>query len=626
MKNRISSTALLLALALTTGLTHAQSSQTTKSGVVITDLTFGPSEWTHGYIEHRYTLENPTPLRRTVTLETPDSSYSHGRGIESLSATVTLEAGAKAQLSMPQPPLTLNGNGLAALVKGMRKESLGGGGPSYQDYSNQNNPALLLSKSLSAEALKERLLNHANPDHSTSHRSRHSSPPPMDERFNVEALKELKPLRFERDPSGWSPNWLAYSGFDACVLAVDDYAKMPEEVRTGLRTYVAAGGQVTFLGMSQIPGEWTETGKPAGGSKNSTDGLCETRLGFGRVQALDHANLKGITSNQAVRLVHSWHQTRDPLKLASASYGYYRRGYGSVGGDDYLTAIPIKSGLQVSATLFLLILLTFALLTGPGVVIYTSRANRRIWLLWLVPAFSLTFSVAILVFMLYSEGITPSIHCQAVTLLDQKEHQAATLGAIGIYAPLSIADGLQFDRGTEVVAMGQNHNQRSCRIVWGQHQHFTSGWITPRIPAFFRLRRSEPRSERVIVTEQPQGVEVVNMLGVPIRRLLLCDSHEKMYEAFDLKPGEKRSLTSSGQRNKADPSALAKVRQNCLTAAPGWDIEKQDELLLSSGPKNPYTPAASSYVARLNGCPFIENPIGYGTFKGSFTAIVVGSY
>jgi hypothetical protein len=93
-----------------------------------------------------------------------------------------------------------------------------------------------------------------------------------------------------------------------------------------------------------------------------------------------------------------------------------------------------------------------------------------------------------------------------------------------------------------------------------------------------------------------------------------------------LKPGEKRSLTSSGQRNKGDPSALEKVRQNCLTSAPGWDIEKQDELLLSSGPKNPYTPAASSYVARLNGCPFIENPIGYSSFKGSFTGIVIGSY
>jgi hypothetical protein len=282
MKNRTSSTALLLALALTTGLTHAQSSRTTKSGVIITDLTFGPSEWTHGYIEHRYSLENPTPLRRTVTLETPDSSYSYGRGIESLSATVTLEAGAKAQLSMPQPPMTLNGNGLAALVKGMRKESMGGGGPSFQDYTSHNTPALLLSKSLSAETLKERLMDLAkNPETSSSYHSRHGKSPPVAEGFNVDEMKELKPLRFERDPSGWSPNWLAYSGFDACVLAADDYAKMPEEIRTGLRTYVAAGGQVTFLGMSQIPDEWTGKTKEDRSISNIPGGICETRLGFG---------------------------------------------------------------------------------------------------------------------------------------------------------------------------------------------------------------------------------------------------------------------------------------------------------------------------------------------------------
>jgi hypothetical protein len=630
MKKETLRIALMLGLLLTTWAGLAQSSETTKSGLVITDYSYGPTEWMHGYVERRYTIENRAPIRHTVTLELPETSYSYGDGIESLSATVTLEAGAKALLSMPQPPLELRGSSVGVLVKGFKKENLLTTHPSFERYSSANAPSLLLSKSLSAEALKERLeaidtVPRAAPAPPAASRKK-TKPAELSGVSLPEGFMNLKPLRLEREPSAWSPNWLAYTSFDGCLLAADDYAKIPEDVRAGLRAYVAAGGQVTFLGMKQIPEDWTEQTSIKQTPVQFTSAVCETSFGFGKVQAVAGANLKEIATNQLVHIVNSWYARKAPLCDPERYRRYYHY---STSNDNQgvLSQIPVKSGMQVSATLFLLILLVFALITGPGLVIYVSRSNRRIWLLWLVPTLSMAFSIAILVFTFFSEGITPSIHCQAVTLLDQKRHQAATLGALGVYAPLSLSDGLQFDRGTEVTSVGQNTNERRCRIVWGQRQHFTSGWIIPRMPAFFQVRRSEPRSERLLVTEQPNGgVEVVNMLGVPIRRLQLCDSQEKMYKALDLQPGEKRTLTSSGQRGKSLPPAAESIRNSCLIRSEGWNIENEAKLLLSPNPKAGYAPIASSYVALLSGCPFIENPIGYSSFKGTFTGIVVGNY
>jgi hypothetical protein len=285
-----------------------------------------------------------------------------------------------------------------------------------------------------------------------------------------------------------------------------------------------------------------------------------------------------------------------------------------------LEDIPVRGGAKVPINLFLFTLLAFVLLAGPGAVIYAARTNRRIWLLAIVPAVSLAFSAVIFAAALLAEGVTPYVRRQAVTLLDQTRRQAATLGAVSVYAPTSLRRGLAFDRGTEVTPLSYGRNQEHKRIEWGREQLFAEGWVRPRMAAFFRLRRSEGRSERLVVTgREPGSVEVVNALGAPVRRLWLNDGHGGVYLAESLAPGEKRLLAASPVSGKAQPDGIESFRAFYDSASPGWGLPTA--LTAALPPPGPRT-----YVAILDGCPFLENPLRDRKVKESAESLVAGRF
>lgn len=603
-----------LLFLLAAGQAAGQASVTTKSGLVVTDLSFGPNEWTHGTIEHRYLIENPSPQRRTVTVELPGKTYSGGgseAGLRSLSGTVTVDAGAKAVLSMLQPPVECIGDSsFAVMEKGFPKETIPRRAKDFQTYSVQDAVSVLLSKGLSAERLAERLTAFAPAEGHT---------PGYHNAVRRGSMTATQPLRLEREPAAWPSDWLAYAGFDGCMLAMADYEKMPVDVRTGLRSYVAAGGMVTFVGADAVPPGWSEADR---GWIREAGALNEryTEYGFGKVQAPKTAELANITSNRAVGMMEAWLEREQPWRDPSGRY--QARGF-SYAFEQVIKDIPVQGGVQVPANIFLLVLLTFVLLAGPGAVIYACRTNRRIWLLGIVPAVSVAFSAAIFVFALLSEGVTPYVRRQAVTLLDQTRRQALTLGALAVYAPVTLRGGLEFDLRTEVTPLLYGANQESKSIVWGRCQHFQSDWVRPRMAAFFRVRRSEERAERLIVTEQGEGVvEVVNALAVPIRRLSLRDSRGCVYLSENVTPGEKRVLSGRVSAEAGKPSAYEKVRSMYRASlSPGWGITA----LLETGAAA-LQPDARSYVAVLEGCPFIENPLGYCEVKETAQSLVAGRY
>lgn len=597
-----------LAALLLAGPAAGQQTYSAKSGLQVTDLSFSPSAWTHGTVEHRFVIENPSPQRRTVTVELPGNRYSSWRnGIGSLAGSVTVEAGSRATLSLIQPPMGLDGDATFAVSeKSVKRETFACRARDFQDYRSEESVSVLLSKSLSAEALSERVT--ACSPQPSSRPVRSGRSPQAD---------KVESLRLEREPAAWPENWLAYTGFDGCLLDAADYGRMPEEARNGLRAYVAAGGAVTFLGVSAAPSGWCE---PEGAWKPAwrTPGLFETPFGFGRVQVLDAKSVAGLASNQVVSLARTWAERKAPWGAEAA----HSHSGGSVAYsfERCLEDIPVRGGAKVPVNLFLFTLLAFVLVAGPGAVIYAARANRRIWLLAIVPAVSLAFSGAIFAAALAAEGVTPYVRRQAVTLLDQTRRQAATLGALSVYAPTSLGRGLAFDRGTEVTPLSYSRNQDYKRVVWGQEQLFAEGWVRPRMAAFFRVRRSEERSERLVVAERgSNSVEVVNALGAPVRRLWLNDGRGGVYSAEGLAPGEKRLLTVSPASAKAQPEAVQKVRAFYDSASPGWGLAAALKTALPH-------PGPRTYVAVLDGCPFLENPLRDRQAKESAEALVAGRF
>jgi len=192
-----------------------------------------------------------------------------------------------------------------------------------------------------------------------------------------------------------------------------------------------------------------------------------------------------------------------------------------------------------------------------------------------------------------------------------------------VYAPVSLRGGLEFDLRTEVTPLLDGANQEDKSIVWGRCQHFQSDWVRPRMAAFFRVRRSEERAERLIVTEQGEGVvDVVNALGVPIRRLALRDSRGCVYRAETVAAGEKRVLSGRVSAEAVKRPAYETVRDRFRTSqSPGWGITE----LVEEGAEA-LQPDARSYVAVLEGCPFIENPLGYCKVKETAKSVVAGRY
>ncbi len=577
-----------LAVVFAAGWAAAQGS-TLPGGLTFTDMTLIPNIWAHGAVERRFVIENPTPQTHTVTIEIPGRTYS-GRGLNSLAETVVVGPGTRAEVSLIQPPVRLDGSGTVGIrVRGRPRVEQPSRSPSFERYRGYKVPSVFVSKGLSAEGLKTRLI---------------ACAPAATRAY----MDKLNPFRFEGEGAGWPKNWLAFSAFDGCVIAAADYEKMPAEAREALRAYVAAGGRVTFAGLKEIPEGWSETDGRA--DLPLAEACVVASYGFGAVSATTHGEFTAFPSNTLVRLFDSWDAASDPLVLHSDVASC-------------ITDIPVTGNIHVPVNRFLLILLAFVLIAGPGAVIFTGRANRRIWLLALVPAISILFSAAILVYALVSEGITPALRRQAVTLLDQPRRRAVTLGALGVYAPTSLRDGLHFDRGTEVSPIS---NEQGGQIESGQDQHFVRGWVTPRLPAFFRLRRSEERVERLLVEEPRDGkTEVVNALGAPILRLRLCDREGRIYETRDLKPGEKRVLVSEGLRTVGAPPAYEALRSVARSPLPGWGLakraeraEKQLDGLDEPGP--------GTYVVVLDGCPFLENPLAGFRAKETARALVAGKY
>ena len=62
------------------------------------------------------------------------------------------------------------------------------------------------------------------------------------------------------------------------------------------------------------------------------------------------------------------------------------------------------------------------------------------------------------------------------------------------------------------------------------------------MPAYFHLRKSETRRERIQVINENGKLQIVNGLGAPIKSLWFADADMKVYQADNVAAGEKAGL------------------------------------------------------------------------------------
>ena len=394
----------------------------------------------------------------------------------------------------------------------------------------------------------------------------------------------LKLLRAETEPAAWSEHWLAYTRFDAVILRDSDLATLTPAARDALTRYAEAGGTVAIFGHAEPPATWR-----AFENSPATKSFRRFHAGFGRWLNLSAPDTRSLTSDQRRVLIDSAAHSRAPWATERDA---------ATANNDW----PVVEDHGVPLRGLVAILLVFVILIGPVNVYVLSRRNRRIWLLWTIPAISAVTCLLVFGYSFISEGFTPSVRLEGITLLDQNTHRATSLGRTAFYAPLTPGDGLRFSYDTEVTPfLNKSSGQGGGRdLDFSQIQNLRSGWITARVPTHFLLRKSETRRERLDVEFAPDGTPtVVNGLGAEIVSLTLADPKGRIWTGEKLAAGQKTRLASDG--------AMARFTAYTFYAFydKEWTASNDMATAYSNGFLQPGT-----YLAQLPTAPFLENGLG----------------
>jgi hypothetical protein len=532
----------------------------------------------HGYIEHRFHISNRSVGRaHRVTLVMPDKSYASPGSIRHITREVVVAPGAAVAVSLFQLPMEMAGSAEVRVLVDGRNE--GNVANPLVNFMYPLEPfRILVSRTVAASQFEQNIKNifagETNPPVATAMPPYPGRPPSED---------IFKAVRSELEPPYWKDNWLAYSSFDGIVLAGADLPQMAPAAKLAILRYLECGGTLLVSGACDlIPPSWNQS------KLEWSSGLTGYQVGFGQCIVSPYTPLASLNREQLVTVRQMWQRSRQPwLDLPDPARA--NEGFPVV---DQVT-LPLRA-------LFILMLCFVVAIELNFVVLY--RRKRPIWILWTAPLLSGLTAAGVMIYAFLSEGTTPTFRLEGVTILDQRQHHATTIGLAGYYFPIAPGAGLSFGFDTELtplVSRGWHGREGglSKTIDFSRSQQLASGWIAARAPVFFKLRKSEPRRERLeIKPAGSNGLAVVNGLGAEIGKLWVADKEGRVFTAGAPIPAGKQALLAPA--GAAFPAAPTLERLNTLYAGNSWtcpDDGNPAGLLFRGG-----------YAAHLAAAPFLE--------------------
>jgi hypothetical protein len=277
-------------------------------------------------------------------------------------------------------------------------------------------------------------------------------------------------------------------------------------------------------------------------------------------------------------------------------------------------SFPVVENINIPVRGLFVFMFLFVILIGPINLYWLARINRRLWLLWTVPVFSLVTSVLLFGYMAITEGWRGHLRAFAITVLDEPSQRAASIGWLGYYAPTTPGGGLHFSVDTELSPHfnSEFRHYREARqaatMDWTEDQHLDSGWLVAKVPLHFCVRRNEKRQERLIARRESDSIRVVNGLKADIATLWLADKDGKLWKAENVRAGADASLARDKTEPKATPTGEPADRpddglstlfgQPWLAAA--QKLERSPERYLRPG----------TYLAVIEDLPFLDDGLG----------------
>ena len=501
----------------------------------------------HGYAEYRVGISNRSPDKAyQVTLILPKASYAY---IREMTRSVVVGPSATVHVSLLQPPMLMQGNALGVVIddkiqKGEVPLLIGrhgrsvyinhistGGTRKVRVSSSPLSLQILISRNVDATDLHTHADRLLNPLSSSSPAP--SSPsggfPPSSGRSSSAPYQTID-LGFP--VSKWSTSWIGFSRYDGVVVTGDDIRTMPPDVQSALWRYVECGGALFVLGRQELPESWKleESLK----SEISTDSaeIAIYDVGFGQCIVSPKMDTTGLNQNQWRLIVESWMQTALPWRWEDRI-------------EESNTMFPVVNSLGIPVRGLFFLMLLFAVAIGPVNLIVLSLKKRRIWMLWTTPVISALTCLAVFTYATFAEGWNRHARTEGLTILDERDRRATTIGWTAFYSGLTPSDGLHFGYETELTPLAESMTTNIARTVdWTHDQHLANGWVTARVPAHFMVRKSEMRRERITVRRGTDAdLKVVNGLGADINQFWLADRDGTLYSATDIPAGVEAALT-----------------------------------------------------------------------------------
>jgi hypothetical protein len=436
---------------------------------------------------------------------------------------------------------------------------------------------------------------------------------------NASGESEVAYLSYKSPTSEWSGNWVGYSGFDAVALTAEELREAPDAVRSALWRFAECGGSLLIIGAWEIPPQWRsrrvlsiEAEEEGGGVwkrvRLSLPEAAQTySVGFGQATTIDATNVKSLLPAHWKAVKLSWKNSR-PTRIE-----YYNI-------TDINKDFPVVDRIGIPVRGLFVLMLAFVIVIGPVNLIWLARRRKKIWMLWTVPVIALVACLAVTGFALLGEGVSATSRTEAFTILDESSHRAMTVGWAAFYAPIAPREGLHFGYDTELMLVApETWRYKSGggyrTIDLSDDQHLDSGWITARVPAYFKFRKGETRRERLTVRHSGDSISVVNGLGEDIRELWLADHDGEVYSAKEIRAGAEKKMNPANLRLMENKSSLREL----FTGGPWLEgmkwVEKAPQGYLAPG----------CYMAALDRSPFVEEGLkGVETRKGRAVVLGVG--
>ena len=603
----------------------------TAGGIRVTDTSLSPArgEWICGTYVVRLRLENTQPFPQDVRVTFSD-----------LASSARVAAGGSAIVSIPVPAV----NGISVYHCNIRDHKgetsftfhdsvycSSNVGSSYHSHSGYyslygfDDASLYLSSSFSSDDVKTGYRNYLNPSSGSSGHSYSSHSVSVSGYLTVSG-SDASTLKATEVSDPWPADWRCYSPFNVCLIADRDYSAIPENGKEALREYVAAGGNVFVAGqreecvkiIRELSG--TSFGEMVVNGDLEKQAFIHYGLGsFGYCVAKDFATF-------ATTADKSWY--KDAVDRLRDAKSVYNAGFLNDKSKNPYFSIDNSAREKVPSKLFIALLLAFVVLAGPVSIYVLAKKNKRIWLLWVLPSISFVFSAAIILAMLVSEGVTPYSTRDAVTFLGQGDGRAVTIGGISVYSPLSLP-GLDFRNDSDVLPLVARDRNSTGEITAGKTLHYGTGWVRPRVPCVFAVRRTDVLRERVEVMRAEDGsIEIVNALGAPLKKITLWDENGAVHVAENVTSGAKVKL--QGVEKDADVQIEGRVKwafnsKYAYNGLESFDIGKKSSVTLQGDMAT--VNFKCLYAAEIDdGCPFLDDPLADRKHHSEDSALVIGSY